>query len=45
MGFGDLEGEAGGHRRVEGVAAVFEHRHTGGRSQPMRRRHHAMGSG
>ena len=36
-----LQHEAGGHRRVECVAPLLQHRHAGRRGQPVRGGHHA----
>ncbi|SAL04392.1 hypothetical protein AWB83_07019 [Caballeronia ptereochthonis] len=44
MRLDDLQHEAGGGRRVEGVAAFFEHRHGRRARQPVRRRGHAEGA-
>jgi hypothetical protein len=44
MRLDDLQDEAGGRGRVEGVAAFFEHRHGGRAGQPVRGRHHPEGS-
>ena len=44
MRLDDLEDEAGGDGRVEGVAAALEHRHPGLRREPVRRRDHPEGA-
>ncbi len=40
----DLEGEAGGDRRVEGVPAALEHCHPCGGGEPVSRRDHPEGA-
>ena len=39
-----LQGEGGGNRRVEGIAAAFERRHAHGGADPVRGGDHAEGT-
>jgi hypothetical protein len=40
MWFDDLQREPGGDRRVERIAAQFQHSHAGTGAEPVSRRHH-----
>ena len=45
VGFGDLQGEAGGGGGIEGVAAAFEHGHGDGAGEPVGGADDAEGAG